>query len=35
MAAKVEMVHVIHNALVLCVTDPRMGGYLLHIISNV
>ena len=25
MAAKVEMVHIIHNALVLCVIDPGGG----------
>ena len=35
MAAKVEMVHIIYNALVLCVIDPGEGGVnLLHEIGG-
>ena len=30
MAAKVEIVHIIHNALVLCVIDPGGGGVIYY-----
>ena len=33
-AAKVEIVNIIHNALVLCVIDPGGGGNLLHKIGS-
>ena len=34
MVTKVEIVHIIHNALVLCVIDLGGGGLLLHRIGS-